>query len=130
VSLVRTARGAAGAPLTKATFRSKVLVAQVNYLQVSMGYWLEPPIPMKYFSPRLQRATHFGISALQIAIAPACFAGSGTLLRAQLLHSPLCSEHDRAEAGLETIEVSTPRITVTNIPKVEIFISVSPISFF
>jgi len=45
------------------------------------------------------------------------------LLRAQLLHSLPCSEHDRAEAELETIEVSTLRITVTNIPKFEIVIS-------
>jgi hypothetical protein len=42
------------------------------------------------------------------------------------LHSLPCSEHDRAEAELETIEVSTLRITVTNIPTVEIFISASP----
>jgi hypothetical protein len=47
------------------------------------------------------------------------------LFRAQLLHSPPCSEHDRAEAEFGPIEASTQRITVTNIPEVEIFISAS-----
>jgi hypothetical protein len=109
------------------------LLSAFAQLQVSIGYRLEPPIPMKYFSPALQRALHFGTSALQTAMPERCRSVSGMLALAQPTHSVPCSEQERAAAVSIEARTSIPINNAENrivplpqLPRSCCFIEVEP----